>query len=204
LVEVEGRGAPRQDDHRSKGDDDEKLDTVQLEFAYMLTTQLDSQRFYFEEKLAAQNRDTQRELEKLNIRLEENDQYKKDTERRLSDLSKERGQLEKKIAHLTQRLNKAYADLKDEKELNKHLNGDHEKWQSLVKRMETEHAEYVKEKTAEVTDLKEQLRDLMFFIEGGKLVEDSPLKDEILDGQVVVGPAASTSKKDRRSKITKR
>ena len=31
--------------------DDEKLDSVQLEFTYLLTSQLDSQRLYFEDKI---------------------------------------------------------------------------------------------------------------------------------------------------------
>ena len=32
--------------------DDEKLDSLQLEYTYLLTSQLESQRIYFEEKLA--------------------------------------------------------------------------------------------------------------------------------------------------------
>jgi hypothetical protein len=61
--------------HR-RGDDtcdeesQEKVDSLQLEFTYLLTTQLESQRFYFEERLAAQSKELQRNLEKHHIRLE--------------------------------------------------------------------------------------------------------------------------------------
>lgn len=104
-----------------------------------------------------------------------------------------------KIAQLTQKLTKSVADLKDEKEVNKHMKNDHDKWVALVSKLEREHEQYVQEKTTEISDLKEQLRDVMFFIEGRKLVDESPLKDELADGQAVAGPPAD-SKKERRRK----
>lgn len=63
----------------------------------MLTTQLESQRYYFEERLAAQHRDMQREMEKMHIRIEESDKYKEDMDSKFSSLSKERSHLEKKV-----------------------------------------------------------------------------------------------------------
>lgn len=41
---------------------DEKLDSVQLEFTYMLTSQLDSQRMYFEEQLVRLDQQTSAEV----------------------------------------------------------------------------------------------------------------------------------------------
>lgn len=97
--------------------------------------------------------------------------------------------------------------MNDEKEVNKHMKKDHDKWVALVAKLEKEHEQYVAEKTAEIVDLKESLRDVMFFMEAGKLVGGSELRDEITEGQVVVGPsaadnaaAASTSKKEQRRK----
>lgn len=84
--------------------------------------------------------------------------------------------------------------------MNKHLKNDHEKWQTLVKKLETQHEDYVKKKTAEITDLKEQLRDVMFFIEGQKLIDESPMKDELAGGQVVLGPAAATKKEKKKKR----
>lgn len=45
-------------------DMDEKLDSVQLEYTYLLTSQLESQRNYYEEKLARLQGET-----KLGVRL---------------------------------------------------------------------------------------------------------------------------------------
>lgn len=94
------------------------------------------------------------------------------------------------------------AELKDEKEMNKHLAKDQQKWQEMVKRLETDFDKYKKEKEAEIIDLKEQVRDIMFFIEAQKQIDESPLRSEIQDGQVTVGQAEepSTSKGNRRRK----
>lgn len=61
---------------------EEKVDSVQLEFTYLLTSQLETQRQYFEEKL---NRSEQRSIaditelrDKLGEILEENAQFKVD------------------------------------------------------------------------------------------------------------------------------
>jgi len=189
------RGNARLDD--SCEDNEEKLDSLQLEFTYMLTTQLESQRYYFEEKLAAQSKEMQRELEKLHIRLEENEKHKEDTDTKMASLLKEKAALERKITQINQKLAKATAELKEEKELNKHLKNDHEKWQTMVKKLETQHDQYVKEKTAEIVDLKEQLRDVMFFLEGEKIIA---MNEELTGGQATVGPSVATPKKERRKK----
>lgn len=96
LVEVGGRPQPRLDDSCEETED--KLDSIQLEFTYMLTTQLESQRYYFEEKLASQSREMQREIEKLHIKLEEHDEYKNENDSKVSNLLKERASLEKKVS----------------------------------------------------------------------------------------------------------
>lgn len=93
---MSGRGAPRPED-AGKTETEDKLDSIQLEFTYMLTTQLESQRYYFEEKLASQVREMNRDVEKLQIRLEENDKYKTETDIRLKGLTKEKVNLEKKV-----------------------------------------------------------------------------------------------------------
>jgi BRCA1-associated protein len=92
---VEMRPTPALDDSCEEAED--KVDSMQLEFTYLLTTQLESQRYYFEEKLASQSRDMERELEKLHIRLEENDKYKEVTDTKLGNLTREKKDLEKKV-----------------------------------------------------------------------------------------------------------
>jgi BRCA1-associated protein len=230
-VEVGGGGHRRGDDTCDE-ESQEKVDSLQLEFTYLLTTQLESQRFYFEERLAAQSKELQRDLGKLHIRLEEAESFEKQTNERIELHSKEKAAFEKKVngeieilsfeimsiiyamysqsqslylyysflqlLSLNQKLSKATAELKDERDLNKHLRLDQEKWQTLVKKLESDHEKYVKEKTLEISELKEQVRDLMFFLEGQQTINDSGMKEEIEGGQVTVGP--QPSKKERKKK----
>ena len=58
----------------------------------------------------------------------------------------------------------------------------------------------------ELKDLKEQLRDLMFYIEASQKIknENDAVQGELRDGQVVVGPPASSSESGRPRGKTKR
>ena len=44
---------------------DEKMDSIQLEYTYLLTSQLDSQRKYFEEKISRVEDSAQREIDEM-------------------------------------------------------------------------------------------------------------------------------------------
>jgi hypothetical protein len=44
---------------------DEKMDSIQLEYTYLLTSQLESQRRYFEEKISRVEENTQREIDDM-------------------------------------------------------------------------------------------------------------------------------------------
>ena len=44
---------------------EEKIDSIQLEYTYLLTSQLESQRRYFEEKLARVEENASRELDEV-------------------------------------------------------------------------------------------------------------------------------------------
>lgn len=61
---------------------EEKVDSVQLEFTYLLTSQLETQRQYFEEKLSRLEQRSKTEVtelrDKLGEVLEENSQFKVD------------------------------------------------------------------------------------------------------------------------------
>lgn len=81
-------------------DGDEKIDSMQLEFTYLLTSQLDTQREYYKDK-----------LERLESRIEaESQKYKTKTdaiidncaelETKFSLLKKEKGTLDKRLGQL--------------------------------------------------------------------------------------------------------
>lgn len=104
------------------------------------------------------------------------------------------------VTQLNQKLSTVTKELKEEKELNKHLQKDQQKWHEMVKKLETDFEKYKKEAEQETAELKEQVRDLMFFLQAQDKIEglDESLREEVAEGEVTVGP--STSKTKRRSK----
>jgi BRCA1-associated protein len=204
LVEVSsGAGHASQNDDCEKSD--EKFDSLQLEFTYMLTTQLESQRSYFEEKLSMSKKEVMKEVQEVKETLLETLKSNRDLDAKLSNVSKEKATLERKLALMNQKYAKALGDLKEEKQVNKCLAEDKQKWEEMVAKLKKQHEEYVQSTSGEISDLKEQLRDIMFFLEAQKLIEESPLQQEITDGQVVVDQSQNpnqptTSKGARRKK----
>ena len=77
--------------------------------------------------------------------------------------------------------------------------------QVRVRRAEVEISVLKEVKDKEVTELKEQVRDLMFFLEAKEKVKDSPLKTEIEEGSIVVAEketqnSRKVSKGERRKR----
>uniref|UniRef100_U5ESP9 Putative brca1-associated protein n=1 Tax=Corethrella appendiculata TaxID=1370023 RepID=U5ESP9_9DIPT len=181
------------------GDGEEKIDSMQLEFTYLLTSQLDAQREYYEEKLARIESSIAGEKKHL---LDETDSIvkKKNTlETKLQALTKEKNALDKKVNQLTTKLNTIAKELSEEKQFGKTLQLNQVSWQAKFNSLESKY----KEKENEITELKEQVRDLMFYMEAQNTIANSELKDEIAAGSLVVQQSddakPSTSKHKRRS-----
>lgn len=87
---------------QSPGNDgEEKIDSMQLEFTYLLTSQLDAQREYYEERLVRLESSITGEKQKL---LQETEQIRNKNaslESRLHNLSKEKNALEKKVNQIS-------------------------------------------------------------------------------------------------------
>lgn len=97
LVEVGGRDTRADESCGGDADSEEKLESVQLEFTYLLTTQLESQRFFFEERLAMQRREMESELEKVRAQVDEINANKAKTEGHLNTVVKEKNALDRKV-----------------------------------------------------------------------------------------------------------
>lgn len=107
--------------------------------------------------------------------------------------------MEKKIQATSQKLEKTQTELVEEKALRKSLEMNQTSWQTKHKQLSDELIEVKTKKEAEVVDLKEQLRDIMFFFEAQKQIESSDHRDEIAEGRIIVGPEANTSKNSSRA-----
>ncbi|XP_039751792.1 BRCA1-associated protein [Pararge aegeria] len=163
------------------GGEGEKLDSAQLEFTYILTQQLDSQRMYYEERIsklecdhiaqqsAAVERASNAEAEAATLRT------------RVTALERENKTLERKLQHLTSKVSALQQEASEERGLAGGLAASHKQWQERAQKREDAFL-------AEVAELKDQLRDVMFFVEARGQLEkvDGATQDEIASASVTV------------------
>lgn len=98
------------------------------------------------------------------------------------------------MQHSTNKLTQIQAELTEEKDLRKALQLNQTLWQTKYKKLQDELSELKVTKEAELTDLKEQIRDLMFFLDAQKQIEESADRDEIAAGRIVIPPSSKNEK----------
>ncbi|CAZ81648.1 unnamed protein product [Tuber melanosporum] len=178
----------------------EKLDNIGMEYTYLLTSQLDSQRLYFEEKVTqaadkaskathaaekatVESRELMKEMKGLRSKFVE-----LNTEV-LPTLEKAKERAERKAEKWADMARRMEKEWKEEKGVN---NGLMERIEFLTKDSEL--------RRKENEDLKEQIRDLMFFVEAREKIKDKG--EEVMEGTVTVGdaPPPPQPKRGRKGK----
>lgn len=74
-----------------------------------------------------------------------------------------------KILDICFRLTATLNDLNEERQLGKALRNNQQQWQAKLTRLEEKFNELKQTKEKEISDLKEQVRDLMFFIDAQRV-----------------------------------
>lgn len=181
----------------------EKMEAMGNEYAYLLTSQLDSQRLYFEEQLeravdkaskaATAAEQAAATVDSLGKKLEMMQASYKDSMAQIDVLNKEIDKVKRRAERADGLARKVGTDWKEEKTVNDSL-------MERIKFLDTKmkEAEEVKMKLdAEKKELEDQNRDLTFFISGTERLKDAG--DEILEGTVEVPTQgeSSTGKKRR-------
>lgn len=133
---------------------DEKMDSIQLEYTYLLTSQLESQRRYFEEKMTRVETSAQREIDEMvnQTRLQAEDA--KEMKDKVENLTKEKAKSEQRLSTALSRIVKLQEDLKEEKQMNENLLHNQKAWQKKFNDMQQNMNDLRKEKDCEITDLK--------------------------------------------------
>ncbi|KAM7291728.1 putative brca1-associated protein [Ixodes scapularis] len=193
LVELQGLGT----------DSDEKLDSVQLEYTYLLTSQLEKQRQYFEDCIDMVQKENVKQINELKEKTQIAVEERKELERKLSQVTKDKDALRRKSEQLSSQLSKAKAELQEEKYINKCLHENQVGWQTRLKDVEGKLQELQEAKDKEVKELQEQLRDLMFYLDAKDKIDSSSndIRQEIQEGTVIVGapgPSGLSGQKPRR------
>lgn len=182
----------------------EKLDNMGMEYAYLLTSQLESQRAYFEEQLeravdkaakAASSADeASRSVASLSQKFSHLSTQHDDAQRTISALEKELDRHKEKStasADLARKLMKQY---KEEQTINESL-------LARIKHLEkkAEDADHkVREIQAQKEDLEEQNRDLSFFISGQEKLREMQRGEGLEEGEVEGGTVEVAEVKKRR------
>lgn len=205
VVELPGRSGPN--DHHEEEDvvPRAKLDTIGLEYTHLITSQLESQRAYYEEmiskavdkasKASAAAEDAARQvstvMEKLTTLEGKYTALSEETIPPLErDLARERSKASKS-ENLARSLGKS---LQEEKRLNEglmkrieHLNADHEGLSKQVEELRGANA-----------DLQEMNRDLSMFISGQEKLKELEREGKVEEGELEGGSASVPEKKNRR------
>ncbi|XP_071480880.1 BRCA1-associated protein-like [Diadema antillarum] len=194
LVQSKSDGKPVEWE-RANGDEvcEEKFDALTLEYTYLLNSQLESQRLYYEEKMTRIETDALAQVSDVEVRSRKMMEERDRMERELHKTNKEKQVAEKKMAFLSEKLGKVLGQLSEELEMNKCLRANQSVWQEKVISLETKLEEESKQKSAEISDLKDQLRDVMFFIEAQETLNKTPerTRQEIQEGQITIGASPS-------------
>ncbi|CAG8553435.1 17545_t:CDS:2 [Funneliformis caledonium] len=198
LVELPGPDAPSQiQQQRHDQVNQDKLDAIGLEYSYLLSTQLSSQRTFYEEKLDSvtlqlsqltnQYQKLENEVSALKQDKDKVQSEKETLEKdKIPSLIREKKSVERKVEKFIEKSEKLERELKDEKEITKSLLT---KQQYLQTQLE--------DKDAKIKDFEEQIRDLMFFFQAQEKIKDNP---DIVGGDVIVPENSSGSGKKKKGK----
>jgi len=204
LVELTPASTPRSQSHDDDFDDyvpREKLDNIGLEYTHLLTSQLDSQRMYFEEILeraadkasqAASAAEKATELssrngERLAALQASHDTLANET---IPALEKDRDRAMRKAEKFETMARKMEREWRDEKAMN----------ESLMSRI-THIGTQLETAKIEKTELEEQNRDLGFFISGMEKLKTSGVdQDELMEGTLSLPEVAEEGSKGKGKK----
>ncbi|XP_063628697.1 BRCA1-associated protein [Cydia splendana] len=170
----------------------DKFDSAQLEFTHILTQQLDSQRQYYEGRIQELEAAHSSETAALRTRATAAEADATTLRKQLATLDKDNKNLERKLQQVTAKVTSLQSSLAEERGLAAAMAANQAEWQSRAQAREDEFK-------TQVTELKEQLRDVMFFVEARGQLErtETASRDEIAEASVSVAPAAKPRRKRR-------
>ncbi|KAJ1569423.1 hypothetical protein HK096_003170 [Nowakowskiella sp. JEL0078] len=201
LVEV---SAPGLDEDRRimsgrEGDDRgvtrEKFDAVAMEYSFLLTSQLESQREYYESQLQQLQQKNKTQIGSLSGELENIKQDKMSVENSLEKVAKEKLKLEKRLEKILERVKVLEREVEEEKQMNQGMRTN-----QLVMKGEIEKRDKdIQSKVSEIEEFQAQVKDLMFYIETLQKVQS---REDLAGGQIVIEqkPIASSSGGKKKGK----
>ena len=176
----------------------EKIEAIGIEYSYLLTSQLDSQRSFYEDRVN-ELESTVGELKGLVTRLsteaeearkreaEEAERRKAEGEARIAELERDKERAEKKAEKLTALSRRLGEELKEERAFGEGLMQNLQNLKGRVEASEQQKQEF----QARVEELQDQVKDVMFYLEAQSKITNEG--SELAGGSIEVRP--TTKKK---------
>lgn len=98
------------------------------------------------------------------------------------------------------RITSLIKDLAEERQMSKAMQSNQSSWQAKYSELENKYKTFQELKEAEIVELKDEIRDLMFYMEAQNTIANSDLKDEIATSSVTVPDPPEVKQKPRKKK----
>lgn len=186
----------------------EKIEAIGIEYSYLLTSQLDSQRTFYEAQtteMKEQVNQLKELVEKLSVDMEANkarareeeEARRRQDELRISEMEKNMSKAEKRAEKFAEVARTLEKELKGERAVSAGLLKN-----LAVAKERAEKAEQEKEGLkSKVVELEDQVRDIMFFVEArDKIEKGDGVVGEAAGGSLAVPPTPKANGKGRKGK----
>lgn len=142
-----------------------------MEYTHLLSSQMDSQRDFYESKLESCESDYASHIMDVNLRLdEESSKLRASEQTNHLNLAK--------IEKLVKKVGLTLKQKEDEETMNQILRKDRQTYKENILRLER----VLRVKDEQVNELQEQVRDLMFFVESREKIDNDP---ELMNATIV-------------------
>jgi len=189
----------------------EKIEAIGIEYSYLLTSQLDSQRSFYEEQTAelkTQVDQLKTLIEKLSEEFkcekehskEEEQRIRREEEEKVAQALKEKTKADSRAEKVTELARRLEKELREERAVSEGLMKNLGKLREKVEAAERENENF----SSKMRDLEDQLRDVMFSLDAhAKIEQGGGLESEAAGGSIEVPvppftPTSTTKKKTRK------
>jgi len=204
AIDDSGVGGPSTSDSLTA----EKIETIGIEYSYLLTSQLDSQRVFYEEQTTALQAEVaglkdvvaqlrqEGESSRAAAAAEESRRHR-EGEERLSEMLRDKQRVEKKSERFAEVARSLEKELREERAVSGGLLKNLEAAQKRTEEGEVERAALARR----VQELEDQVRDVMFFLEARTKIEAGEGEmAEVAGGDIAIPAAAQSAQTPRRKK----
>ncbi|KAG5342452.1 hypothetical protein C0989_001516 [Termitomyces sp. Mn162] len=183
----------------------EKIEAIGIEYSYLLTSQLESQRSYYEDeekRLKNQLAELKGQVDRLGQQLKEDAKKREDQEQaRLAHVMKEKSRAEARAEKATELARRLDKELKEERAVSEGLMKNMNSMKERVERADKDKGQSL----AKIHELEDQLRDVMFFLETRMKIESGEGPEaELAGGTLEVSSSADVSSETKKKKSRKR